>query len=160
MLGYLALALAFGVVGAALWRMDSTSPYAWLGIILFVFGAYASIRQLLNRRPRITIDDKGIVDRTLRYGLVEWNDIEGAYLKRKAIVGFVATFICLQLRDTKKYTDRLPPTARRLAGQNTRAGATPVSLNLIGIDAEPEEILSVIDKEVRARSGARAAVMP
>lgn len=158
MLGYLALALFFGVVGAALWRMDNSSPYAWLGIILFVFGAYASGRQLLNNQARITIDDKGIVDRTLRYGLIEWNDIEGAYVKRKATVGFVATLICLQLRDTKKYTDRLPPTARRLVGRNARAGATPVSLNLIGVDVEPEEILSVIDKEVRARSGAGAEV--
>ena len=158
MLGYLGLALFFGVVGAALWKMDSSSPFAWLGIIVFVFGAYASIRQLLNSRPRITIDDKGIVDRTLRYGLIEWSDIEGAYVKRKAIVGLVATFVCLQLRDTKKYTDRLPPTARRLVGRNARAGATPVSLNLIGVDVEPEVILSVIDKEVRARSGSRAPV--
>ena len=158
MLGYLGLALAFGVIGAVLWRMDSSSPYAWLGIILFVFGAYASGRQLLNSRPRITIDDNGIVDRTLRYGLIEWNDIEGAYVKRKATVGFVATFICLQLRDTKKYTDRLPPTARRLVAHNSRPGATPVSLNLIGVDVEPEEILSVIDKQVRAHAGARPGV--
>jgi hypothetical protein len=86
MFGYLSLALFCGVVGAALWRMDNSSPYAWLGIILFVFGAYAAGRQLLNSQPRITIDDKGIVDRTLLYGLIEWNDIEGAYVKRKAAI--------------------------------------------------------------------------
>jgi len=139
-------------------NIGTTTPYAWLGIMIFVLGAYASGRQLLNRRPRITIDDKGIVDRTLRYGLIEWKDIESAYLLRKPIFGIDATFICLRLRDTKKYTDRLPPTARRLVGRNARAGGTPVSLNLIGVDTEPEEILSVIDNELRARSEARATV--
>jgi len=43
-------------------------------------------------------------------------------------------------------------------GRNARAGATPVSLNVIGVDTEPEEILSVIDRELDARSKGRAAV--
>ena len=117
------------------------------------------MRQLLNRRPRITIDENGIVDRTLRYGLIEWKDIEGAYLLRKPVFGLAAAFICLQLRDTKKYTDRLPPWVRRRVARNTRAGATPVSLNLIGLDAEPEEILSAIDRELYKRSARGAAAL-
>jgi hypothetical protein len=158
MFRYLGASLAFGIAGAALWRMDNSSPYPWLGFMIFVFGTYASGRQLLNRRPRITIDDRGVIDRTLRYGLIEWNDIDGAYLLRKPVFGIAASFICLQLRDAKKYTDRLPPTARRLVGRNARAGATPVSLNVIGVDTEPEEILSVIDRELHARSKTRAVV--
>jgi len=157
-LRYLASAVAFGVVGAALWKMDPSQPFAWLGIMVFVFGTYASGRQLLNGRPRITIDDNGIVDRTLRYGLIEWKDIEGAYLLRKPIFGIAATFICLRLRDTKKYTERLPATARRLVARNARAGGTPVSLNLIGVDMEPEKILGVVDRELYARSAARTTL--
>lgn len=151
MFGYLAASVACGIVGAALWRMDHSSPFALLGITAFVFGTYASGRPLLNRSPRITIDDRGIVDRTLRYGLVEWKDIEGAYLLRKRLFAIAGVVICLQLRDTKKYIDRLPAWVGRRVVRNVRAGATPVTLNLIGVDTEPEKILSMIDEQLMAR---------
>ena len=145
-------ALALGAAGGILWRMNSSSTWALLCICLGFLGISTVVRPLMMRGPRITIDDKGIVDHMLRYGLIEWSDIEGASLKRKSIVGlFANTFMCLQLRDTKKYTDRLPSYVRPLVGLNRTAGGTPVTLNLTGVDAEPEQILNVILRELDAR---------
>jgi hypothetical protein len=148
----LGIALAFGAAGALLWRINSSSTLALLGLCLCFIGISTSIRPLLIRGPRMTIDDKGIVDHMLRYGLIEWSDIEGASLRRKGIVGlFVNTLLCLQLRDTKKYTNRLPSYVRPLVGLNKRVGWTTVTLNLTAVDAEPELILVVIDRELYAR---------
>ena len=148
----LAIALAIGVVGAELWKVGSSSTLALLGLCLCFAGIATTIRPLLIRGPRMTIDDKGIVDHMLRYGLIDWSDIEGASLRRNGIAGlFPSTLLCLQLRDTKKYTNRLPSYVRPLVGLNKSVGWATVTLNLTAVDVEPEQILGVIDRELHAR---------
>ena len=153
-LGYLALSLAFVAAGVWMIATEGSSLLAWECTVFFGCTALVFVRQLSDRRPRITIDEKGILDRTLRMGVIEWNDIDGAYLKRMP----GATFICLQLRDAKKYTSRLSPRVQRVVALNEKLGATPVSLNLTGVEAKPQEVLDLIETQVRARWGARAGV--
>ena len=144
-------AFALGAAGILL-RMTGFSTWALLCMCLGFIGISTVVRPLMMRGPRITIDDRGIVDHMLRYGLIEWSDIEGASLKRKSIAElFVNTFMCLQLRNTQKYTNRLPSYVRPLVGLNRSAGGTPVMLNLTGVDVEPEGILNVILRELSAR---------
>ena len=153
-LGYLILSLPFIATGLWMIASDASSLLGWECTIFFGGVALVFTRQLSDRRPRITIDEKGILDRTLRMGVVEWNDIDGAYLKRMP----GATFICLQLRDAKKYTSRLSPRVQRVVALNEKLGATPVSLNLTGVDAKPQDILDLIETQVRARWQASARV--
>jgi hypothetical protein len=124
------------------------------------YAAVAMIRSRRDGQAPITIDDRGILDRRLRYGLIEWNDIEGAYLRRYTPTGWRtgsgSILLCLQLRDPKKYTDRLPPITRRLVGLNALFGETSVFLNLTGTDAEPEEIVDLIERKVREGSTPRS----
>jgi hypothetical protein len=151
-LGYLFSTLVSASIGAALITTNVSSLWGWACIVVSCAGTVATVRQRLDRRPRITIDDNGIVDRRLRYGLIEWDDIQGAYLRRDQ----VSTFVCLQLRNSKKYTDRLPPMVQRLVGLNAVMGETPVSMDVTGTDTKPEEIVDLIEKEIRTRSSARA----
>ena len=128
-----------------LWRIDSSSTWALLCFCIGFLGISTSIRPLLVRGRRITIDDRGIVDHMLRYGVVEWSDIESVSLKKQSLFGlFENTIVILQLRDRKKYIDRLPAYVRPLVRS--------VFLNLTAIDVKPEEIVGVIDRELSARA--------
>lgn len=139
------IAFALGISGAMLWRLDSSSTWALLCFCIGFLGISTSIRPLLVRGRRITIDDRGIVDHMLRYGVVEWSDIESVSLKKQSLFGlFENTIVILQLRDRTKYIDRLPAYVRPLVRS--------VFLNLTAIDVKPEEIVSVIDRELSARA--------
>lgn len=157
---YFIFGLACAFLGVALIVMKVSTLWGW-AFIAFGFFTIATFgkQQQRDRRPRISIDDQGIVYR--RYGLIEWSDIEGAYLNRGSAPLWlsrdaVRTFICLRLRDSKKYTDRLPPMVRRMIRFNALSDLTPVFLDVTGTDISPEDILHLIESEVRARSNERA----
>lgn len=112
----------------------------WLNLLFFGFGVVVFIRQLFDNRPRLVLDDRGITDRMLGVGLIAWGDIEDAYaasIKSNA-------FICLELRNTDHYLQRLSPLKRKINKANTAFGFTPLSLNLSGVAADPNEVLELI----------------
>lgn len=112
----------------------------WLCVVFFGLCVLVFFRQLFDDRPRLTIDDRDITDRTLGVGLIAWSDIESAYLA--SISG--NAFICLDLRNTDAYLQRLSPIKRKAAKANTALGFPAFSLNLSGVQAKPEEVLEFI----------------
>jgi len=104
-------------------------------------------RQLASSGPRLVIDDAGILDRTLKVGVIEWDDVEDA------TVGYIQgnAFVCMHLREPEKYLRRLSPVMRRIARANRSMGFTDLSLNLSGTDADPEQLRHAILREVAAR---------
>jgi len=97
---------------------------------------------------RLVIDDRGIFDRKLKVGVIEWHDIRGAYVDRVA----GNAFICLELRDSAKYTSRLSPVRRLIARLNKTFGYTEFSLNLAGTAVDPDRLRQLILDGVAARS--------
>ncbi|MCB1100033.1 MAG: PH domain-containing protein [Verrucomicrobiae bacterium] len=71
----------------------------WLSIIFFGGCALVAIAQIIDSRPRLIIDDEGILDRTLRVGRIPWSEIQGAYIR--TISG--NDFICLEVRCPEQY---------------------------------------------------------
>lgn len=145
--------LCFAAAGIFMLLSGGPPLVAWAAIVFFGGGSVVSIRQTLDGRPRIVIDDRGIHDRTLGVGVVEWDDITGVS------VGIIQgnAFICLGLADPGKYLGRLSPVARRLAELNRGLGFSEISLNLAGTDADPDRIEELIAKEVAVRRGFPAA---
>ena len=117
----------------------------WFGLVpVIFFGSCAAVfvRQIIDSRPRLVIDERGVVDRTLGVGLIEWADIVGAY-----VVSMNGTdFICLELRDAEKYRPRLSNVRRAMASANRRLGFTDFSLNLSGVDANTYEVFELVMK--------------
>jgi hypothetical protein len=142
-------ALAFVAGGVFMLRTDASAPAAWAAIVFFGACGLMAIVQILDRRPRLVIDDRGVLDRMLNVGVIEWHDIEGAAVKR--LHG--NAFICLELRDPLKYTRRLSSIGRRLAEVNRGLGYTPIVLNLAGTDLDPERVCELLVKEATARRG-------
>jgi len=137
--------LAFVALGALMLRHDDApAVVAWSSIVFFGGCALVTGREVLDRRPRIVVDDRGVLDRTLRVGVIEWPDIEGLYLQ--------GDFVCLELRDPAKYTSRLSPLFRRLAGLNRSLDFPELSLNLIGTAVDRGQFTQLLQRELAVRS--------
>ncbi len=105
--------------------------------ILFLVGAAGIallLWRLLNPPRRVVIDERGILDRSLRVGWIRWDDIEGAYQPTS-----VDQTLSLRLRPDHRVARRLRRTRR--AGHD---GAVEVYVNLSGTDVSPLEILQLI----------------
>ncbi len=149
----LALAGACFVAGGVFLLAVDKSPegtlVGWMSIVFFGGCTLVFLWQLFDTRPRLIIDDRGVWDRTLKVGVVEWHDISDAYVKH--IQG--NPFVCIALRDPTKYTRRLSPLLRRMASLNRALGFTELSLNLTGTDLDAEQIRELIVKEMVVRRG-------
>jgi hypothetical protein len=149
---YLVMASCFVAAGILLLALHQSPLVAWLNIVFFGAGAAVFALQLVDRRPRIVIDDQGILDRTLKVGRIDWADIRAVFLKRSQ----GQPFICLELADPSKYTQRLSPLLRRVVQLNRKLGFTDLSLNLAGTSVSPEQVEELLKKELAARSGPAA----
>jgi len=120
----------------------------WMNILFFGGCALIFARQLADRRPRIEITDRGIEDRTLKVGVIDWADIQGVQLRRY----FGNPLIGIELRDPGKYTNRLSPVLQRMVALNDKLGFPPLSLNLAGTSVDPEQIEELLRNELAVRS--------
>jgi len=145
-------ASCFVVVGVLLVVSARGPLVGWLNIVFFGGCGIVFALQAFDRRPRIVIDDRGIFDRTLRVGTIDWADIRRVSLKRSQ----GQAFICLDLADPPKYTQRLSPLLRRIVQLNRKLGFTDLSLNLVGTTVSPERVEELLTKELALRANPAA----
>jgi len=155
--GLAAMCVPFVVIGGLMLMFPRSGEWketlaGWSGVIFFGFGLIIFLRQIFDLRPRIVVDEKGIFDRTLSVGVIEWQDVEHAYLN--SVVG--NPFISLVLNDPEKYLERVTNSKRKLARLNKYPGAETLNINLSGINKSPAEILAVVlmgllDHKTKAR---------
>jgi hypothetical protein len=141
--------LSFVVAGAFILVMGDQTLVGWMGIIFFGGCAIAAALQINDRRPRLVIDDRGVLDRTLKIGVIQWHDISGAFVTRH--LGYA--FLCLELRDPAKYTGQLSTITRRLSTVNRSLGFTDFCLNLGDTDLDADRVRELVVKESADRNG-------
>jgi hypothetical protein len=153
----LIIAIGFVVLGLFILTYGKASD-AWIGWMSIVFfGACIPLFawQLVDSRPRLVLDDQGILDRTLGVGVIPWSEITGAYLR--SIQG--NNFICLEVRNPEHWLEHLSPIKRLMASANRALGFTALNLNLSGVAADPSQILELILKTI-ASGGSDCGSMP
>ncbi len=116
--------------------------FGWITILFFGSCLLVYVWQIIDARPRLVIDERGVLDRTLGIGRIRWSDIEHAYVVSLSS----ADFICLELRNSEKYLRRLSKVKRALAKANRHLGMTDFSLNLYGVNATAEEVFELVIK--------------
>jgi hypothetical protein len=116
--------------------------------ILF-FGACAveAIRQMLDTRPRLILDDRGIFDRTLSTPVIPWGSLLGA----KIVQVRKTKFIALQLADEEARYAALSPIKRMMSNANQGLGCSRFNLNLSALDISAEHVLTVIEEQLELR---------
>ncbi|HRH40153.1 MAG TPA: STM3941 family protein [Pyrinomonadaceae bacterium] len=131
-----------GFVSAGIWIVLIGKPFGWVAILFFGTGIPVSIWQIADSRPRLIIDEQGVLDRTLGVGRIDWEDIIAAYVR--SISG--NDFICLELKNPDYYAQKLSPVKRGMAAANRGLGFTDFNLNLSGVDANTDEVIELIMK--------------
>jgi len=133
----------------ALRRAPDQALLAWSTIVFFGGGAGVLLWELLDRRPRLVIDEQGILDRTIGVGLIRWEDIEGAHVK--SLSG--NDFICLELRDPQAYLGRPGRRGRLMRAMrsaNQALGFTEFNVNLTGLPVGVAEVFELVVKRLEA----------
>jgi len=151
-IGFAVICAVFVVIGVLMLLFPRSGEWSemlagWSGVIFFGFGLIVFLRQILDSRPRLVVDEQGIFDRTLSVGVIEWQDIEHAYLN--SVVG--NPFISLVLNNPEKYLQRAMSSQKKLARLNKYLGAETININLSGIDKSPDEILVVVLNHIVSR---------
>jgi hypothetical protein len=121
---------------------------AWLIVVIFGLGALNFAAYIFASRPRILINDEGVLDGTLGVGVIPWSDIADAHVKQ--IAG--NNFICLELRDEQKWLSRLNSLRRAMTSANKAPGFTALNVNLSGLDVDATEVHEVIMRMIDANS--------
>jgi len=134
---------AFVAAGVFILWVGGPRWVGWMNIIFFGAGSLVFLWQIFDSRPRLIIDERGILDRTLGVGVIHWADIEGAYTR--SIQG--NDFICLQLRNTDQYVRRLSKVKRAMIPANEALGFAPLNINLSGIRGMTDRVLELILKK-------------
>lgn len=136
-------AILMAAIGGAMivaegWR-STAGVLGIVGVLFFGIAAVVGLWQGARRGPRLTLDEEGVQDRTLKVGVIAWADIVGVEPYAVADQPFVG----LRLRDPSKYLERTSGMWRILAWLNSGSGF-PLSLNLVGLDADPSRVLNLI----------------
>jgi hypothetical protein len=141
---FLALAVGFTASGIVMIVTAKGSDQAagWACTLFFGAGIPLFIKQLVDTRARLVIDNAGVFDRTLGIGVIPWHEITGAYLRSIAS----SDFICLELRDPERFLGQLSAVKRSVMRANESLGFTPINLNLSGVRGNSRDILEVVLK--------------
>lgn len=146
----LAGGVALAAVGAVVAAMHVSVVLGMLMLVVGIVAAALFAAQALDRRPRVIINDSGIYDRTMKVGRIDWNDVSGAYVRRMR----GAVFVCVELRDPERYTNRLSAALRQRSEAHRNLGLTELSVNLSGTGTDAEALCELIIREARLhRSG-------
>jgi hypothetical protein len=148
----LMLVASIGFVVAGIWMVIRGKPFGWVGVVFFGSGIPIFVWQLADSRPRLVVDERGVLDRTLGVGLIVWGDIEAAYVR--SING--NDFICLELRNREQYWRKLSKVKRAMAAANRSLGFTDFNLNLSGVDVNTDELFELVMKHCQVAAEARA----
>ena len=138
--------LAFVALGIFLIRAgDTDEPWiGWATVIFFGAGIPIFARQILDMRPRITVNDVGVVDRTLGVGIIPWMEIESAYVKSVKNIDF----ICLKVRNADAWLEKMPGFKRKMTSANLALGFEVLNLNLSGLKIDTDELFALVQSHL------------
>jgi hypothetical protein len=146
----LLILLSLGFVGAGvayilLVRSDPLGSICMGGCTLFfAFCAVGLLWMLIDRRPRIVLDQYGIFDRKIGVGRIAWSDIIHAYIVTLSARIGGQEFICLEVRNEEEYLQKAWAIKRFQAAGNRWLGFPPLVVNVTGTDADAHNVLALI----------------
>ncbi len=141
------IAVAFAAAGVAGIVIAHHSVVAWVIAIVGGAGALIAAWEFHDRRPRVVIDDDGVLDRALAVGTIAWDDIRDVRVTR--VNG--RPQLCLDLPNAAKYTSRLPQPLRRIVPLNRQLGLTDLSVDLSGLATDPAALEAAMKDELKKR---------
>ncbi len=97
---------------------------------------------IFDSRPRLILDEDGVIDRYLGVGKIFWRDIKDL----SVITAYKNDFVCLYMDEdsNQRYLSNVSSIKRKLLTANVALGWPPLNLELSGIKGSTEEIFQAI----------------
>ena len=148
----IALTLPFVIIGFWMISKEQNGTFdyimAWICVSFFGIGILIGIFNLLENSARIIINENGILDRTLKQGIIKWEQIIEAYpldIQNQK-------FIAIVVDETFEFKKRQYKWAENL---NKLVGAQKLNLNLSQIEINENKLSDLINKIANSEKNER-----
>ncbi|MEC4005858.1 STM3941 family protein [Flavobacterium sp. SUN052] len=148
----IALSLPFVIIG--IWAISKetfgTFDYimGWISLLFFGLGILIGVFTLLDKRVQIIINEKGIFDKTLKQGLIKWEQIIEVYpidINNQKFISIVVDETFEFKKNQYKWTEKL----------NYLVGAQKLNLNLSQIKIDENKLSELINKIANSEKNER-----
>ena len=143
---FLLLSMALLAFGAFMVLDGKKGLVGWpcIGIsfpMIFIF-----LWAIFDSRPRLILDEDGVIDRLLGVGKIFWKDIKGLSVR----TAYKNDCVCLYMDEdsNQRYLSNVSSIKRKLLTANVALGWPPLNLELSGIKGSTEEIFQAIVQHV------------
>jgi hypothetical protein len=138
---------SIGFVVAGIFCISIGRPeIGWVSIIFFGSGIPLSIHQMLDNRPKLVINNQGIIDRRWKIKGIAWRDIQSTQV---VSIG-EQKFLGLHLKEEAKYLNELSPLQRKVAEMNRRFDLPPFCIHLSQLNLEGGQIVELVNKYLQS----------
>lgn len=148
----IALSLPFVIIGIWVISKEQNGTFnfymGWLTTSFFSLGIPIGFFTLLDKRAQIIINENGIFDRTLKQGVIKWEQIIEAY----PIDIQNQKFISIVVDETFEFKKRQYKWAEKL---NEFVGAQKLNLNLSQIKVDENKLSELINKITNSEKNER-----
>jgi hypothetical protein len=113
---------------------------AWVvGILLIIVFIFRLVTGE-GKGPVIFLNDEGVLDKRLRVGVIRWEDIRR--IRSHDVEG--ATYISLELHDTKPYEARRPLWLKLLSQVQRVHGMSSTSISTVGLEIDHSSLVAML----------------
>ena len=137
------LVLSLGVAAAYMWLAQQKPTIALgllgLGALTFVVATIVS-----HAHPLIQIDERGVFDRRLGIGRIDWSDIEGVQIQG----GYGHRVLALRLARPERYAKRLTGRSRRIVAKRHELGFSNFNIDLRDVDLNLIDLKNLIEQRI------------
>ncbi len=143
---FLLLSMACVAIGAFMVLGGEKILIGWLCIGFFFLGTLICLWAIFDSRPRLILDEDGVIDRLLGVGKIFWKDIKGLSVR----TAYKNDCVCLYMDEdsNQRYLSNVSSIKRKLLTANVALGWPPLNLELSGIKGSTEEIFQAIVQQV------------
>jgi len=143
---FLLLSMACVAIGAFMILGGEKILIGWLCIGFFFLGTLICLWAIFDSRPRLILDEDGVIDRYLGVGKIFWKDIKGLSVR----TAYKNDFVCLAMDEdpNQRYLSNLSSTKRKLVTTSVALGWPPMVLNLSGVKGSTEKIFQAIVQQI------------
>ncbi len=143
---FLLMSVAFVAIGAFMVLDGEKVLIGWLCGGLFFLAIPIFLWQIFDSRPRLILDENGVIDRRLGVGKIFWKDIKGLSVR----TAYKNDCVCLEMDEdsNQRYLSNVSSFKRKLLTANVALGWPLLNLNLSGVNVSTEEIFQTIVQRI------------
>lgn len=135
------LLLIFVVAPVAIYFFLGYLPFIlWIVLPIALVSLLFKLIRGQSKAPLVILNEKGVLDRRLKVGVIEWDDIRR--IKSYSLSG--AEYISLELHNAKKYESRRPFWLSAISQVQRVFGMTSIAISTNGLDVAHETLVQLI----------------